>query len=252
MPLRTLPLLSLLATASQAGAQVTVEPGSPALRMDRLTAGVDSFRIESSFGNQKRASTMVRSVERSRLDGRDVLVFAQRYHTPQGITVDTSWVDARTLAPLRYFAEVYGEIQVFTFDGRTGSGTVTPKDSASRPVSITNATPFFNAVALDLLYRALPWSRGFAASAVLYNPPRASFTVSLRVTGEEELPLAAGGTVKAWVVDYALGPGRQTLWVDQSTGEFLRIGGTQGENYFWKYRLDLSPPNRLRGRPNSS
>jgi hypothetical protein len=242
MRLRAALFLTVFSAATTAGAQATIEPGSPTLRMDQLTAGIDSFRIESSFGNQKRATTMVRSVERSRLDGRDVLVFAQRYNTPLGITVDTSWVDARTLAPIRYFAEVYGEIQVFTFDGRTGAGTVTPKDSASRPVSITNETPFFNAVALDLLYRALPWTRDFATSAAIYNPPRASFTVSLRVTGEEELPLAAGGSVKAWVVDYALGPGRQTLWVDQASGEFLRIGTTQGENYFWKYRLDLKAP----------
>jgi hypothetical protein len=235
-------VLAVLATPAPSWAQATIEPGSPQLRTDRIPTGVDSFRIESSARGQKRVATMVREVERAQVDGRDVLVFAQRYHTPQGITVDTSWVDARTLAPVRYIADVYGEIQAFTFDGRSGSGTVTPKDSASRPVSVSNATPFFNAVALDLLYSALPWSADFAASAVIYNPPRAAFTISLRVTGEEDLPLAAGGSVKAWVVEYSLGPGKQTLWVDQSNGDFLRIGTSQGENYFWKYRLDLSPP----------
>jgi hypothetical protein len=235
-------LLALLATTLRVDAQAVIEPGSPLLKMDRLTASIDSFRIESSARGQKRVTTMVRVVERALVDGRDVLVFAQRYHTPQGTTVDTSWVDAGTLAPVRYFADVYGEIQAFTFNGRSGSGTVTPKDSASRPVSVSNASPFFNAVALDLLYNALPWSADFATSAVIYNPPRAAFTVSLRVTGEEDLPLAAGGSVKAWVVEYQLGPGKQTLWVDQSNGDFLRIGTSQGENYFWKYRLDLSPP----------
>ena len=65
---------------------------------------------------------MRRDVTRMREGDRDLLVFAQRYNTPQGITVDTSWVDAATLAPVRYFADVYGEIQTFTFNGNTGSG----------------------------------------------------------------------------------------------------------------------------------
>lgn len=240
--MRAISFIALSASAHLAGAQTNMEPGSPLLRTGQRVPAVDTFRIESRSGTLQRSSVMVRTIERSRLDGRDVLVFAQRYLTPQGITVDTSWVDARTLAPVRYFADVYGEIQRFSFDGRSGTGTVTPKDSASRPVTVTNATPFFNAVAVDLLYDALPWSADFAATASLYNPPRASFAISLRVTGEEELPLVAGGSVKAWVVEYQLGSGTQTLWVDRSTGEFLRIGGSRGENQFWKYRSDLKAP----------
>jgi hypothetical protein len=245
--MRHLLIFSLIAAATPVAAQTTaIEPGSPLLRVSQLATGIDSFRIESSFGGQTRSTTMIRSVDRASLDGRDVLVFAQRYRTPQGVTVDTSWVDARTLAPIRYFADVYGEIQVFTFDGSTGTGTVTPRDSAARPVTVSNASPFFNAVALDLLYAALPWSSGFSVSAALYNPPRASFTVTLRVTGEEDLPLAAGGAVRAWVIEYQLGPGKQTLWLDRSTGAFLRIGTTQGANFFYKYRLDLQPPTLTR------
>jgi hypothetical protein len=99
-------LLALLATTLRVDAQAVIEPGSPLLKMDRLTASIDSFRIESSARGQKRVTTMVRVVERALVDGRDVLVFAQRYHTPQGTTVDTSWVDAGTLAPVRYFADV--------------------------------------------------------------------------------------------------------------------------------------------------
>jgi hypothetical protein len=34
------------------------------------------------------------------------------------------------------------------------------------------------------------------------------------------------------------------VWLDRRTGEFLRIGSTQGANYFYKYRLDLEPPVR--------
>jgi hypothetical protein len=78
----------------------------------------------------------------------------------------------------------------------------------------------------------------------VYNPPRAALTITLRVTGEEDLPLAAGGVIRAWTVDYQLGPNTQKVWLDRRTGEFLRIGSTQGANYFYKYRLDLEPPVR--------
>jgi hypothetical protein len=222
--------------------QPALEPGNPVVRTDRLRVGTDSFRIESSFGGQVRRSTLIRTLQRARSEGRDMFVFAQTYLTERGTTVDTSWVDAATLAPVRYFADVYGELQRFTFDEKGGTGTVTPKDSAARPVAVNNATPFFNAVALDLLYASLPLADGFAAKLALYNPPRASFTVELRVTGEEDLRLARGGTIRAWTLDYQLGPNLQKLWLDRRTGEFLRIGSTQGANYFFKYRADLEPP----------
>jgi hypothetical protein len=223
-----------------------IEPGDARLRLANIRTGTDSFRIESNFGGRERKSTLIRTVTRARDGERDVLVFAQFYRTEQGNTVDTSWVDARTLAPVRYFADVYGEIQKFTFDGKTGQGTVTPKDSAARPVTVANATPFFNAVALDLLYESLPLAADFSAAIALYNPPRASFSIELKVVGEEELPLAAGGSVRAWKLEYRLGPNAQQLWLDRNTGRFLRIGTAQSANWFYKYRADLAPPAIVR------
>lgn len=229
-------------TTAQAQTSPAITPGDAALRPSRIRMGTDSFRIASTFGGQTRRATMVRSVSRVRDGGREMLVFAQRYFTEQGVTVDTSWLDAQTLAPQRYFADVHGEIQQFHFDGTTIEGMVTPRDSASRGVSLCTSLPFFNAVALDLIYQSLPLGSTYAVSVSLYNPPRAPFTVSLRVTGEEDVMLAAGGTVRAWVVDYILGPNTQKLWLDRETGDLLKIGASQGANHFYKYRFDLEPP----------
>jgi hypothetical protein len=230
--------------AAPVDGQIPLEPGDSLLRVSQLRVGADSFRIVSNFGGQVRSTLLLRTVQRTAAEGRELLVFAQQYFTERGVTVDTSWLDARTLAPVRYIADVYGEIQQFSFDGKSGVGTVTPKGSAARPVAVDLPTPFFNAVALDLLYASLPHATGLTVSVPMYNPPRAALTITLRVTGEEDLPLAAGGVIRAWTVDYQLGPNTQKVWLDRRTGEFLRIGSTQGANYFYKYRLDLEPPVR--------
>jgi hypothetical protein len=232
-----------LLIAGPLDAQVpSVEPGDSRLRTSTIRVGTDSFRIESTFGGQSRQSTMIRTISRQRADGREVFVFAQLYRTERGNTVDTSWVDTQTLAPVRYFADVYGEIQAFRFDGKDGTGTVTPKDSAARTVTVSAATSFFNAVAIDLVYASLPWTDGSSFGIPVYNPPRAHFVIELRTVGQERLPLAAGGTIDAWKLEYRLGPNAQTLWLDQRTGDFLRIGGSQAAGSFYKYRMDLAPP----------
>ena len=234
---------ALIVSATSIGAQAPViQPGDARLRVANIRTGTDSFRIESRFRGVALTTTLIRTVNRGRDEGRDVLVFAQLYRTQNGNTTDTSWVDATTLAPLRYVADVYGELQAFRFDGGTATGTVTPRNAPSRPVSVNAPTAFFNAVALDFVYVALPWAKGLAVNIPLYKPPRAPFDLALRVTGEEKLALLTGGTITAWKVDYQLGSNVQTVWLDKRTGEFLKIGGRQGPDYYFKYRADLEPP----------
>ncbi len=233
-------LFSLLVCASALCAQEPpLTPGSTLLRAGQIRMGTDSFRIESHRdGKLWRSATLIRQISRAR----DELVFAQTYRTAEGITVDTSWVNAKTLAPVRYFADVYGETQRFTFAGKEASGTVVPKDSAARPVSVQSPVPLFNAVAIDLVYASLPLANGFTVDVPMYNPPRMQMTIKLRVVGEDTLEKLDGGKVAAWVLDYQLGPMTQKLWLDRKTGEFLRIGAVQAGNAFYKYRADLKSP----------
>jgi hypothetical protein len=237
-------LISLLICASSLCAQQgPLAPGSPLLRADRIRMSTDSFRIESYRADTLwRSATLIRQVSRTR----DTIVFAQTYRTNEGTTVDTSWVDARSLAPRRYFAEVYGEVQQFRFEGMEANGTVVPKDSASRPVAVKSQVPFFNAVAVDLIYSALPLAPGFTVDVPMYNPPRALMTIKLHVVGEDKLLKRDGGTVDAWLLDYQLGPITQKLWLDRKTGGFLRISASQAGNAFHKYREDLEQPEHAK------
>lgn len=225
-----------LVLVSNAHAQdaVTIVPGSEELNTSRIAASVDSFTINNyREGKLWRTGKLVRVVERVTENGRTMLRQSQTYDTPDGITVDTTWVDANTLAPVRYFAEVYGDIQKFTFDGKAARGTVIPKDSTPRDTSFTAETPFFNFVALDLVTQALRFVPGAAFKFSAYNPPMMTLDFDLKYVGREQLPLVGGGTIDAIRVTYIRGT---HLWLDANDGRLLINGGGRGGAAFWKVR----------------
>jgi hypothetical protein len=228
---------------SHAQSALPLLPGDALLRPDQVRPGIDSFRIESyRDGVLTRSSTLTRSITRAQVIDGPQFVFAQTYRTPQGMTHDTSWVDAGTLAPIQYAADVYGSIQRVQFSGREARGTVTVRDSAPRSVTLETARPFFNAVALDLVYGSIPWEPGRSVEFLALNPPGSQMTIHLQVIGVDTLDRVAGSAVPAWLLDYRAGPLTQRLWLDRRTGEFLRIGSERGGSAFYKYRADLKPP----------
>ncbi len=217
---------------------IRLAPASNAMRAARVTAVTDTFTISNyRAGKVWRSSTLVRQVERVTDRSRNTLRQAQTYLTPDGVTVDTTWIDATTLAPIRYYADIYGERQTFAFDGMTVKGSVVPKDSASRDTSFTAPAPFFNAVAMDLVHQAVPLDSGDVLTFSIYNPPRGSIDVVLTHVQRERLPLKQGGEIEAVKL---LFNGRSHLWVDARNGRLLVNGGGMGGNAFWKVRSDIN------------
>ena len=237
----------LLAVALTAGASLPayaaqdtlrLAPGNAAIKSARITAGTDTFTINNyRDGKVWRSATLVRVVGRVTDNGRNTLRQSQTYQTPDGITVDTTWIDAATLAPIRYYADIYGEKQTFAFDGVNVKGTVVPKDSASRDASLTAAAPFFNAVAMDLVHQAVPLDSGAVLRFPVYNPPRGAIDVVLVNVKREKLPLKQGGEIEAVRLSFN---GRSHLWVDARNGRLLINGGGMGGNAFWKVRSDIN------------
>ena len=230
----------VVATAAAAGAQdnkVALAPGNSALNVARITAGTDSFVIENyRQGSLFRSTRLVREVHKVNVGGRAMLRQSQTYATPDGTTVDTTWIDAATLAPVRYYADIYGEIQRFEFDGVAVKGTVVPKDSAARDASFNAPAPFFNAVAMDLVHQAYKFDEGSAVGFPIYNPPRGSIEVALKFVAHEKLPLKNGGTIGAIRLSFN---SRSHLWIDAKDGRLLINGGGMGGNAFWKVRTDI-------------
>jgi hypothetical protein len=246
--MRVIAVLSLfgMLTSAHATAQVSdvvIRPGSEIIKAAKIRERQDTFTIVNyRDGKVFRESRLVRTVARVRDGARSLIRQAQVYNTFNGITVDTSWIDAATLEPVRYYADILTEKQEFRYQGSSFEGTVTPKDSAARTVSEAKAEPFFDMVSLDLLYAALPLEPGFSAALTGYNPPRMFINVKVSPVGADRIPRKDGALVDVLKIRYELMGRPLDVWLDAKTHELVRMGSAQGGNAFWKVRSDFAVP----------
>jgi hypothetical protein len=238
-------LLSVV-TSTSAAAQVSdvaIQPGSQKLNPAKIREREDTFTIVNyRDGKVLRESRLVRTVARIQDGARTVIRQAQVYNTPNGITVDTSWIDANTLEPVRYYADILTEKQEFRYKGSSLEGIITPRDSAPRTVSDTKAEAFFDMVSLDLLYAALPLEPGFSAAMTGYNPPRMFINVKVSPAGADRIPRRDGTLTDVLKIRYEIMGRPLDVWLDAKTHELVRMGSTQGGNAFWKVRSDFAVP----------
>ena len=138
----------------------TVQAGHPALDAARLkpfslvrqltmTRG-DSVR---PFGRQSEQLTS------GTLDGRPVLLDVLTFDTPNAVTTDSSWVDPRTLQPLRMRSTNPARVVSLEFEGHRVRGGTRP--SSGTPTSVDR----------QLGVRAFEWNMfGLAVSALPLEP----------------------------------------------------------------------------------
>jgi hypothetical protein len=226
--------------AAVAQAPEPVVPGSPHLDATRISARTDTFvSVRYRNGAEVERSTVERTIARSPASSGDEIVFTQRYATPRGATTDVTWLDAATLAPHRYEAEVYGETQTLRFEPTRVTGTVDAK-GASRPIDEPLDGPVFSAVAVDLLYEAIAWRPGFSVSLPAFNPPSLRLSITLAVVGEERIRLTSGRDVAAWKLSFYPGRGSASdVWIDRETGRFLMLRLGTATDGFVKARADV-------------
>lgn len=128
------------------------------LRRLTLTRG-DSVR---PFGRQSEALTT------ATLDGRPVLLDVLTFETPNATTVDSSWIDARTLRPLRMRSTNAARVVALEFDGQNIRGGTTP--SAGAPTTLDQRLEVrpFEWNMFGLAVSALPLSTGYRATMPVY------------------------------------------------------------------------------------
>jgi hypothetical protein len=234
---------ALTPAAAAAQNDVAIKPGSELLKATNIRERQDTFTIVNyRDGKMFRESRLVRTVKRVREGNQNLIRQAQVYDTPNGVTVDTSWIDALTLAPVRYYADILSEKQEFRYKGSSFEGTVTPRDSAPRTVSETKPEPFFDMVSFDLLYAAIPLAAGSTASISGYNPPRMFLNLKVSPAGEDRIPRKDGTLADVLKIRYEVNGRGIDAWLDPKTHEFVRMGSAQGGNAFWKVRSDFAVP----------
>ena len=147
------------------------------------------------FGQQAEALTS--GEYRGREAMLDVLVF----DTPNGKTVDSSWVDARTLRPLRFQSNNASRAVELEFDGRQVRGRTTPGSGASTEINQQLGARAFEWNIFGLAISVLPLRAGYCASLPVYSD-RAGRAVwyKVRVVGDTTIERKSRGDEPVWEV----------------------------------------------------
>lgn len=241
------PLVLSVALASSAAAQSAspgahVTPGDPRLEVDGLTSTVDTFHLMTEAqGARRPAATLVRTVTRGIENGREILKVVQRSKSPEGSSVDTSVVDAETLAPLSYVSHRDHHMERFAWEGGVLQGFVRERGDSVH--STTQVEGRFNAVVDDLVIRALKLEPGDSVRYRAVNPGRALLDVRLKMVGWETLQ-RSGRTAEVRRLEYDTGIAHSTLWLDRRSGALLlQETALPSGGSFWKGKRGWLPAN---------
>jgi hypothetical protein len=102
------------------------------------------------------------------LDGRPVLLDVLTFDTPNAITVDSSWMDARTLRPLRMRSSNSARVVSLEFEGRRVRGGATPSSGARRVLDQHLGVRAFEWNMFGLALSALPLEPGYQVTMPVY------------------------------------------------------------------------------------
>ena len=154
-------------------------PGLPAL--DTIQAGdsiLDAGRLQPFMLERQLMMTRGDTVQpwgvqseqlsQASLDGRPALLDVLTFDTPRARTVDSSWVDARTLRPLRMRSNNASRVVSLEFDGTRVRGGTTPSTGAPTVLDRRLDVRPFEWNTFGLAVAALPLRPGYRAMMPLY------------------------------------------------------------------------------------
>jgi hypothetical protein len=104
----------------------------------------------------------------ARLEDRPVLLDVQVFDPPRGTTVDSSWVDARTLRPIRLRSVNASRIVELAFDGTRVRGRTTPDSGKAKGIERDLGVRAFEWNILALAIAAQPLRPGYRATLPVY------------------------------------------------------------------------------------
>jgi hypothetical protein len=113
--------------------------------------------------------TQTETLTSGRLDGRTTLLDIQVFETPRGKTVDSSWVDNRTLQPIRFQSNNAARVVTLDFNVNRVQGQTVPDSGASTQVDQRLAVQPFEWNILGMAVGALPLRAGYCARLPVYN-----------------------------------------------------------------------------------
>jgi hypothetical protein len=147
----------------------TIQAGDPRVEAARLRPFAIERRLTLTRGDTVRPfGRQLESLARLTLDGRPVLLGVVTFETPRATTVDSSWLDATTLRPIRMLSSNSARNINLQFDGDRVRSATTPRTGAPTIIDQQLGVRPFEWNMFGLALSALPLQPGFRAAMPVY------------------------------------------------------------------------------------
>jgi hypothetical protein len=145
--------------------------------------------------------TQTETLTSGRLNGRPTLLDVLVFRTPRGETVDSSWIDSRTLRPLRFQSNNATREITLNFEAQRVHGRIVPSAGAPTEVDQQLGARPFEWNILGLAIGALPLRTGYCAEVPVYSDRFGRVTwYSVEVLGDTTVPRKSRGAEPVWEV----------------------------------------------------
>jgi hypothetical protein len=147
----------------------TIQAGDPRVEAARLRPFAIERRLTLTRGDTVRPfGRQMESLAALTLDGRPVLLGVVTFETPRATTVDSSWLDATTLRPIRMQSSNAARTIDLQFDRDRVRSATTPRTGAPTTTDQQLGVRPFEWNMFGLALSALPLQPGFRAAMPVY------------------------------------------------------------------------------------
>jgi hypothetical protein len=147
----------------------TIQAGDPRVETDRLRPFAIERRLTLSRGDSAQPfGRQSESLAPQTLDGRPVLLGVVTFETPRATTVDSSWLEAATLSPIRMQSSNAERSITLQFEGDRVRSATRPSNGAAETSDRRLGVRPFEWNMFGLALSALPLQPGFRAAMPVY------------------------------------------------------------------------------------
>lgn len=197
----------------------TIAAGDSAVRGQSLLLGttIKQLVMEDSSGRQV-VGRLTQRLGTATIGGRTGLLSVQTFDFGGKQTVDSSFADLRTLAPILHRSHNESRAMKLDFDLAHVTGAVTAKSGEVKPIDQTTAVRTFDSNIADVVYAALPLADGYSASIATYIYEEGGLVVS-QISVSAAPPLAGEAV---WLVRAHSGARDVEYWISRGSRTVVR------------------------------
>lgn len=218
-----------------------VLPGDSTLRGEQVRAGTSRYLLTTVREGLEQTLGTLTDVITLEQDGRVPVI--RRVRTMQRgalALVDSSDTHARTLAPRSHRASQPTRRISLDFNHKRVKGWLAPAETPSLPIDTAFATPPFDSGNWDLLVRALPLAKDYAAWFPVYDVDGGLHHYHVRVVGST---MMLGE--ESHIVRFSLSRSRAaTVWIAKGSGTLLQIETVLGPMLLLRQELQRQEQQR--------